>query len=460
MSVLASLFSGISGIVSNGSALSVSGDNIANMNTMAFKAGNALFESNLTQKIGDVEVGLGSRLAATNIAFTQGAFGSSSRPTDLAIQGNGFFTVQNTQGQRYYTRAGAFSQNSDGELVTTVGGLQLLGYQVTDGTTSSTLTPINLATINSSPQASEDISISMNLDPTETIPAAFDGSSLTAAEGTSNFSVPAQMYDSRGTARDVVVYFRKDAENTWEYFAVTSLSNIEASTGVYDLPGTVNDDDTVILKAGTITFSTSGNFYSKTEDGASATSWTAAGTASVVEAGELLTAGSDIHWTGADALDWTSFTIDLGDVSGSTAVATQYDTGSGSVATFVDSDGQGVGDLQSVDITTDGLIRGIFSNGESRDLFQIPVATFPNSEGLSRVGSNLFEATADSGTALIGQAATTGRGEIRSFSLEQSNVDLATEFVKIIQYQRAFQASARTITAAADILQDLVNLGR
>jgi len=460
MTVLASLFSGISGIVSNGSALSVSGDNIANMNTMAFKAGNALFESNLTQKIGDVEVGLGSRLAATNIAFTQGAFGSSSRATDLAIQGNGFFTVQNSQSQRFYTRAGSFSQNADGELVTTVGALQLLGYQITDGTTSSTLQPINLATINSSPQASEVLSLSMNLDPTDDIPAAFDGSSFTAAEGTSNFSVPAQMYDSRGTARDVIVYFRKSAENTWQYYALTNLSNIEAQSGTYDLPATVADDDTVIMKAGTITFSTSGAFVSKTEDGASASSWTAAGVASVVEPGEMLTSGSQIRWSGADALDWSNFTLDFGDVTGSTAVVTQYDTGSGSVATFVDSDGQGVGDLQSIDITTDGIIRGIFSNGESRDLYQIPLATFPNSEGLSRVGSNLFEATADSGTALIGQAATTGRGEIRSFSLEQSNVDLATEFVKIIQFQRAFQASARTITAAADILQDLVNLGR
>ncbi|PIR23473.1 MAG: hypothetical protein COV44_02525 [Deltaproteobacteria bacterium CG11_big_fil_rev_8_21_14_0_20_45_16] len=464
MTVLASLFSGISGIVSNGSALSVSGDNIANMNTMAFKSGNALFESNLTQKIGEVEVGLGSRLAATNTSFTQGAFGSSSRPTDLAIQGSGFFAVENAQNQRFYTRAGSFSQDAQGRLVTTVGGLRLLGYQITDGVASSTALPINLASINSTPEASTTISISMNLTPTSTEPAnAFDGSSFTSAEGSSNFSVPGTLYDSLGTARDIITYFRKTSTpNRWEYYVLSNLDNLQDSAGVYDVDPAAGDDDTVILKGGTVTFDTDGTLLSKSETVAVTTinGWSVGGTASYIEAGELLNATSDIQWNGADALDFDEFQADFGDVSGSSAVATQYDNGSDSVATFVQSDGQGVGSLQSIDITEEGIIRGIFSNGDSRDLYSIPLATFANVEGLSRTGSNLFQATAQSGDPLLGGAGTTGRGEIRSFSIEQSNVDLATEFVKIIQFQRAFQASARTITAAADILQDLVNLGR
>lgn len=462
MTVLASLFSGISGIVSNGSALSVSGDNIANMNTMAFKSGNALFESNLTQKIGDVEVGLGSRLAATNVSFTQGAFGSSSRSSDLAIQGSGFFVVQNTQGERFYTRAGSFSQNAQGQLVSTVGGLALLGQQITDGTASSTPSTINLSTVNSSPSASTTLSVSMNLDPTETPPTgAFSGVSFTAAEGSSNFSVPGTLYDSRGTARDVITYYLKtDVENVWNYYTLTAMSNLQDDPGgAYSLSST-SSSSTVVLKAGAITFSTGGNLFSKSDSLSLTTSWTAGGTASLVEPGEILTTASAIQWSGADALAFDDFELDLGDLSGSSAVVTQYDTGSDSVATFVESDGQGVGDLQSIDITSDGIIRGIFSNGDARDLFIIPLATFPNDEGLSRVGSNLFSSTSKSGTALLGQPASTGRGEIRAFSLEQSNVDLATEFVKIIQFQRAFQASARTITAAADLLQDLVNLGR
>lgn len=461
MTVLASLFSGISGIVSNGSALSVSGDNIANMNTMAFKSGNALFESNLTQKIGDVEVGLGSRLAATNVSFTQGAFGSSSRSSDLAIQGSGFFVVQNTQGERFYTRAGSFSQNAQGQLVSTVGGLQLLGQQITDGTPSSTPSAINLSAVNSSPEASTTLSVSMNLDPTVTPAGAFVGTSFTTAEASSNFSVPGTLYDSRGTARDVITYYSKTStENVWNYYTLTAMSNLQDDPlGAYSLSST-SSSATVILKAGAITFSTGGNLFSKSESLSVTTSWTAGGTASLVEPGEILTTASAIQWSGADALAFDDFELDLGDLAGSTSVVTQYDTGSDSVATFVESDGQGVGDLQSIDITSDGIIRGIFSNGDARDLFIIPLATFPNDEGLSRVGSNLFTSTSKSGTALLGQPASTGRGEIRAFSLEQSNVDLATEFVKIIQFQRAFQASARTITAAADLLQDLVNLGR
>lgn len=477
MTVLASLFSGISGIVSNGSALSVSGDNIANMNTIAFKSGNALFESNLTQQIGDVEVGLGSRLAATNTSFTQGAFSSSSRSTDLAVQGDGFFVVENSQNERFYTRAGSFSQNADGELVTTVGGLNLLGFAITNGVAGSTPETINLASVNSTPTASTQVSISANLDPNETAPSAdFDGSSFTQAESTSNFSVPGTLFDSLGNAQDIITYFRKtDTSNLWEYYVLTNMSNLEGQDGVYDIDASAESTDTVILKGGTVRFGTDGQILSTTESIGAVTqapatqlaAWnvTDVGSATVLEAGEVVTEAIDIRWAGADPLllDSTSnsrFQVDFGQVSGSSAVTTQYDTGSGSVATFVQSDGQGVGDLQSIDITTDGIIRGIFSNGDSRDLFQIPLATFANDEGLSRVGSNLFETTAQSGEALLGGAATTGRGEIRSFSLENSNVDLATEFVKIIQFQRAFQASARTITAAADILQDLVNLGR
>lgn len=465
MSVLASLFSGISGITSNGSALSVSGDNIANQNTQAFKAGNALFESNLTQQIGDVEVGLGSRLAATNTSFSQGAFGSSTRATDLAIQGDGFFAVQNQQGERFFTRAGSFSQNSDGQLVTTVGGLQLLGFEIINEVASSTPAPINLQSVNSTPTPSTSISISMNLDPTATTPTvAFDGSTFTSAEGSSNFSVPGVVYDSRGSARDTITYFRKSAtENQWNYYTLTAMSNLEPNTANYDVAPSGNPaNDTVILKSGVLTFDTSGAFSSSggAIPGFSVNSFSAAGVASTISPGESLSALSDIRWSGANTLDFDDFTLDFGAVAGSAAVVTQFDTGSGSVATFVDTDGQGVGDLQSIDITSSGIVRGIFSNGDSRDLYQIPVASFSNVEGLSRVGSNLFEQTAESGTALLGSAASTGRGEIRSFSIEQSNVDLASEFVKIIQFQRAFQASARTITAASDILQDLVNLGR
>lgn len=467
MSVLASLYSGISGIVSNGSALSVSGDNIANMNTMAFKSGNALFESNLTQRIGDVEVGLGSRLAATNSSFTQGAFSSSTRSTDLAIQGEGFFGVQSAEGTRFYTRAGSFTKDPLGNLVTTVGGYQLLGYRIENGSEGTIEEVINFENVSSVPEASSFISMSINLDPdAEVIGGAFDGTTIANAEASSNFSVPSIMYDSLGRAQQVVTFFRRTDANEWEYYTMTDLANLDDTMA--------SGTGTAVIMAGDVEFDTDGTILMSTitNDGNGLTQASA-----TISAGEILNATTGIPWAGADAValfnpgvitdgtftrdtDNPEFIVDFGHLTGSSAVVTQYDTGGGSSVSGTGTDGIGVGQLQSIDILKDGVVRGIFSNGQSQDLFRIPLVKFANQEGLSRVGANLFQATSNSGDPLFGRASQGGLGEIRSFSLEQSNVDLASEFVKIIQFQRAFQASSRTISAAADLLQDLVNLAR
>ncbi len=479
MSVIASLYSGISGVIANGSALSVSGDNIANMNTTAFKTGSALFESSLTQRIGDVEVGLGSRLATASASFSQGAFASSSRPTDLAIQGDGFFAVKSASDtSRFYTRAGSFTRDSDGNLVTTVGGYQLLGYRITNGNQGTIEEPISFANISTSPISSHEIAISMNLDPNMEIPASsFDGSTLATAEASSNFSVPGVMYDSRGTARQVVTFFRRTADNDWEYYTLTDLTNLDATQ--------VSGTGTAVVLAGSVQFDTDGSLLTSTIDnnGNGLTEWNASGAGAVsvaISAGELLNAASGIPWAGADEIplfdpgdyfhDGTSFpsrsasseefVIDFGQFSESDAVVTQYDAGGTSTVSNVETDGVAVGDLQSIEITKEGLVKGIFSTGASQDLYRIPLAKFANQEGLLRAGSNLYQASATSGDPQLGQAGAGDLGEILSFSLEQSNVDIATEFVKIIQYQRAFQASSRTISAASELLESLVNLGR
>jgi len=465
MSVLASLYSGISGIVSNGSALSVSGDNIANMNTTAFKSSNALFESNLTQRIGDVQVGLGSRLAATNTAFSQGAFANSSRNTDLAIEGDGFFAVQNNAGERFYTRAGSFSFDNAGRVVSTVGGFQLMGQSIDSvtGNASGSVGPININNASSDPVMSTLITMNLNLDPEATvIDDPFEGDSFANAEASSNFSVPSTMFDSRGTPREVITYFRRADDDSWEAYTLTAAKNLDLPGGSAD-----GDNDTVVLKSWKIDFGLDGKFAAMNEDSLDLVDWndTTTGTGSptpgAVLAGERLNGHPtmNIPWDGAEILDWDTFDLDLDPENGA-GNATNFTLGSGSEAKSVSTDGRSVGELQSIDITAAGMIRGIFSNGDSRDLFKIPLAIFANNEGLARLGANLYQETASSGGALLGDPGANGRGEVRSFSLEQSNVDLATEFVKIIQYQRGFQASARTISAAADILQELVNLGR
>ncbi len=459
MSVVAALFSGISGIVANGSALAVAGDNISNMSTPGFKSSVAVFESALSQRIGNAEIGLGGRLAGTTANFSQGGFQNSTRATDLAIQGSGFFIVDSEAGTRFYTRAGIFERNSDGNLVTSAGKLLLQGYSIDDtGATSGTLDSVNLANVTSSPEATSEIKLSLNLDAgSEILAGSLDGSSFSAAEASSNFNVTTTVYDSLGNARTVVTYFRHTASNEWTYHVLTSLDNLSNGNDT-----SVNGDGTGILTAGTITYNSDGSLNTAASSVALHTLHSAAGVATSVEPGEQINPASAspqnlIQWADGATAE-TIMTIDFGQVAGTDAVSTQYS--SASIGRKVEQDGRSVGDLQSIAVTSDGKIAGVFSNGITRDIFKLPLASFANEEGLSRAGSNLYSESTDSGLAQLGDAQTAGRGEVRSFSIEQSNTDLAAEFVKVITFQRAFQASSRTVSTAAELLQDLVNIGR
>ncbi len=453
MTVISSLFSGISGIISNGSALSVVGDNIANMSTPAFKSSIAVFENALSQRIGEAEVGLGSRLATTTANFTQGAFASSTRPTDLAIQGKGFFVVKSAAGDTFYTRAGIFEKNNNGEIVTSAGNYILQGYAI-DATTgvvdTGSLNPINLSNISSAPIATTEVDFSMNLDAGATAQASFDGSTFALAQASSNFSVSTTVYDSLGNARSVTTYFNRTAANTWQYHTLTlgtNLNNYETADGA---------DGTVIIAEGTLVFGTDGSLSTVTVN--TVGEETATGSTTDIGAGELITpsAAFGIQWDGAAVQ--ASITHDFGQQTGSTASTTQY--ASASSVSNLTPDGRASGVLQTFEIAKDGTITGNFSNGTSRDLFQIPLSIFANEEGLNRVGANLYAESNNSGIPQTGIAQDGGRGDVQSFLIEQSNVDLATEFVKIITYQRAFQASSRTVSTAAELLQDLVQLGR
>ncbi len=458
MSVVAALYSGISGIVSNGAALAVSGDNIANISTPAFKSSAAVFESALVQRIGSAEIGLGTRLGGTSANFTQGAFANTTRATDLAIQGRGFFAVDGTGGDRFYTRAGAFLQNSDGKLVTASGGYLLQGYSIdSSGAVSGTLDDIDLLGTTSTPTATSAVTYSLNLNASEGTPnsTTFTGTTFANAESTSDFNVTTNVYDSLGVSRTLVTYFRHLANNQWAYHTLTAGSNLENYGGA--------SGGTVVVDEGLVTFTSSGNLSSVSRASGALAGFGPA----TLDANGTLVAGERINTFsgGATTIQWAGgataqamLTFDFGQVSGSTAISTQY--ASPSAVSLVSQDGQSAGDLQSIEITAAGVIKGSFSNGQTRDIYKIPLAIFPNDEGLTRSGNNLYAASSNSGDAQISDAQTAGRGDVRSFSLEQSNTDLAAEFVKIIGYQRAFQASSRTVQTAAELLQDLVRIGQ
>lgn len=473
MTVISSLFSGISGLVANGSALSVAGDNIANMSTPAFKSSVPVFESALSQRIGEAEVGLGARLAGTSANFTQGAFANTTRATDLAIQGRGFFVVQNNGGERFYTRAGMFEQDSSGQIVTSAGGYLLQGYSIDDttGQVSGALGAVSFESVSSAPQETSEMSFNVNLDADATaIAGAFDGTSFANAASSSNFSYSQTVYDSLGVPRSVTTYFKKDpaVANQWSYHTLTDGSNLSNYSGAAG--------GTVIIGQGTLTFNTNGTLASHTPDMSGDEA--ATGTATDIAAGQYITprntgATGGIRWVGAspvygtdadadgayDAGDLLPIHHEFGQSSGSAYRATQYSSTDSAIKTAVQN-GRAQGELQSIEFLEDGTLRGNFSNGDARDLYKIPIASFANDNGLNRVGSNLYSESGTSGQAQIGLPGTAGRGQLRSFATEQSNVDLASEFVRIITFQRAFQASSRTVSTAAELLQDLVNLGR
>ena len=402
--MISSLYSGVQGIQANSKALGVIGANIANVNTGAYKAGNISFATVL----GETGANGGVKVWGMSKTWSQGALEYTSSTTDLAIIGNGLFVVKGSDGSDYYSRAGAFFFDKNGQLVNE-DGYKVQGLAIASGTTTGSPTTIDVSSVTSSPKATSEMRMAMNLD------------SATVASGT--FTNTISVYDSLGNQIPLTLTFTKDASasNTWEV-----TGEVPAST------------------SGTVTFD-----VSTLEFGAD---------------GKLLTPATDIEIeiaglnTGASAT--MSVTWDLYDDVNKVPYddITQFSGNSG--VTFQNQDGYATGSVSSVQVGEDGMVTGIFTNGKTKALYQIVLAKFPNYQGLAAVGNNLYRASIDSGEPIIGAARTSGRGSISQMSLEMSNVDLSTEFVKMIVTQRAYQANAKVITTSNEVLQELINMKR
>lgn len=432
MSILSSLYSAISGLGAHGKAMDVVGDNIANVNTIGFKSGRGRFEDVLGNTVANASLvgaaGQGSRMAGVSQTFTQGALLGTGVATDLALEGDGFFIVNgNFQGVdgSFYTRAGQFHLDADGKLVNPQ-GLGVQGYAAdARGVLSNQLGDLVIPpTAQVPPQATAAVSVAANLDAASTPPAAFDP--LNAAS-TSNFSTSITVYDSLGAAHNVDIYFRNASPGTFEWHALVDGGELTGGTAGVPVEGA----------SGTLTFTTNGALDTET------------------------TAASSFDFLGATP--GQAMTFDFGDsitTDGGTGLAGVTSYASPNTVTTLQQDGFSSGSLAGIAVGEDGTVVGTFTNGERRTLGEIAVARFRNNEGLARSGGSLYVATDASGVPLVGQAGTGGRGSIASESLEQSNVDLAQEFVNLIAYQRGFQANSRTVSTADEMLQELVNLKR
>lgn len=431
MGLISSMYAGVSGLETTSSDLSVIGDNIANANTIGFKASRAAFEDALAQTIiGGSQVGLGSRVQAIQRLVTQGSLANTGLATDLAIQGPGFFVVKGSHNgvdARYYTRAGQFTVDENGDLVN-LEGLKVQGYQAdAAGNITGTLGDLQVGSLSAPPSATTTVTFKGNLDstspivsgpwdPTAPVQGLADGTN--AATANYNFSTSTTVYDSLGNAIPVDVYFTHTAAG-WEWHATTDGANLTGGTA-----GTPSE-----VASGTLTFDASGAL-----------------TASATTAS---------NFNPINAINPQALTFDFG--SGTTGM-TQF-AGTSAVS-FMSQDGYAAGELARISIGQDGTITGTFSNGQNRAVGQVALADFEAPDQLERLGGNLYGERPGSGQPTLGQASTGGRGAIFAGSLEQSNVDLSNEFVRMIAAQRGFQANSKTISTADQLLAELMNLKR
>jgi len=403
--MISSLYSGVQGINANSKALGVIGANIANVNTGAYKSGNISFATVL----GETTANGGVKVWGMSKTWAQGALEYTSSTTDLAIIGNGLFVVEGSDGTDYYSRAGAFFFDKDGVLVNE-DGYKVQGLAIASGTTTGSPTSIDISSVTSSPKATSTMRMAMNLN------------SATVASGT--FTNTISIYDSLGNQIPLTLTFTKDASaaNTW---AVTG--SVPASTS-----GTVTFD------VSTLTFGADGKLLTPAD-------------ADIEIKIEGITTGASatmtVNWDLYDDVNKKAYD-DVTQFSGSSGV------------TFQNQDGYATGSVSSVQVGEDGMVTGVFTNGKTKELYQIVLAKFPSYQGLIAKGNNLYAASIDSGEPVIGAAKTSGRGSISQMSLEMSNVDLATEFVKMIITQRAYQANAKVITTSNEVLQELINMKR
>ena len=426
MSITDSLYIGISGLNAHGNAISVVGDNIANASTIGFKRERADFSDVLGGQIGSQRLGGGVEVSQVQTLFDQGSIQQTGNPLDLAIQGGGFFQVtgqHDGQTGNFYTRDGRFQLDNSGFAVDAQ-GLRLQGYAINaTGQASTAPGDLQLGARQSPPQATASASLSLHLDSDSTIKPAFDPANPSA---TSNYSTQETVYDSLGTAHHAQVYMRSQGGGNWEWHAIVDGGEIAGGT-----KGTPFE-----IGAGTLTFNTDGTLQAQA---------TTAATASFAGA----TPNQTIKYSFGDDI-----------ASGGTGrIGTTSDAGDNAVNS-VSVDGHAGGNLTDIEIASNGKVTGVFDNGQRVDIAQVALAKFSNETGLRRSGDGLMSESATSGVAIVDKAGQNGRGSINQGALEGSNVDISNELVTLIAYQRAFEANAKTVTTADEMMQDVSNLKR
>jgi flagellar hook protein FlgE len=379
---------------------------------------DVFLQSGLTNGAGNpLQTGYGVKVSSTVSNFTEGSLNPTGIPSNMALEGNGFFITQGPGGAQDYTRAGDFTTNNAGQIITPNGEL-LLGYPAVGGVvnTSTALQPLQVGSVTSPAVASTVMQISANLDADATVGT------------TASSSVP--VYDSLGNARTLSVTYTMTAPDTWSYAVTIPSADLNPA-------GTT---PTATVASGTLNFDSSGMLTSTEATGATATTPLSAGIALAMPP----TGSTFADGAAPLAVNWVLQTA-------GTSTITQTATASDTSATS--TDGAASGTLTGYSIGQDGTINGTFSTGPPAALGQVAVASFANVQGLANTGNNNYQPSAASGSAVIGLAGTGGRGLIAGGNVEESNVNIATEFAKLIVAQQAYSANAKSITTFNQVSQ-------
>jgi len=501
------LFAAISGLNASSKQMDVIGNNIANVNTLGYKSAKIYFGDILSQSTAGGQIGRGVSVNSVSTQFAAGSFESTANATDLAIDGDGLFMVNDTQGVTYYTRAGAFHLDSEGKMVD-VNDYKVQGYSFF-GADPDSLTDISLQNVQSSPDATSTVSIGVNLD------------GETATGGT--FNAAQTVYDSLGAKHTLKTTFQKtEGSGYWGFqtyldndvATAQSYSGIKFdSNGVLDKIYTSSIGTPTITTAGdgaaTAVVNNEGQLYKDATDivlkrGVNENAWTidddggysnmsimlgTTGTDDEVtidldgEGGDDITFALSDTWAQDDTITFSITQTETNPVDVSVTLAltngatignsgeVMWDlagdsaetvTGYASTSTVkaITADGYGSGILKDLSVTQGGILSGFFTNGQTEDVGQIILADFSNPWGLRRMGNNLFAETNTSGSASQNIPGSAGMGEINPNSLEMSNTDIATEFINMITAQRAYQASAKVVTTTDQMMSDLMNIKR
>ncbi|MBI1333947.1 MAG: flagellar hook-basal body complex protein [Armatimonadetes bacterium] len=433
--MLQAMLSGVASIKAQQSRMNVIGDNLANVNTTAFKSSRVSFAEMMSQTVrsasgatasrggvNPIQYGLGVSVTSTDVNDTQGALNQTNKTTDLAIQGNGYFITSNSQ-RMAFTRDGSFQVDTQGYLVSSATGERVLGWQGSSAgaiDTTEAMSPTSYVSIPSSLNSVQ-----------QTTNATFAGNLNANAVATDTATSSVRIYDSQGGYHDINLVMKNHS-------VPPAAGGPASATSSWDWEAWEGTPGTGTLVGSSSTGTNEPMFF---DSSGAQVSNLASGTF------------NQITLTPTASQSFAQFSVDMNFSKISQLNGT-------SQVTATDQDGFAPGALESFSISQDGVVTGIFTNGFTRPIAQVALASFSNPEGLERSGNNLLLESDNSGRPLVGTPRTDGRGTISAGFLEQSNVDISSEFTDLIVTQRGFQANTKVVTTVDELLQDLINMKR